>query len=133
MIQYTDQIRSYIKNRCILSIQAKDILNEICRVYGNNELSFSSVTRSCNKFKSGADSVEDAPHADQNLQLRKKIVEKVTNLVDTDARFTTRHIAKCIGISEGAAHTILKQDLKMGRISAKWIPLSLQKNKNLLE
>ena len=31
---------SYIKNRCILGIQAKDIFNEICRVYGNNELSF---------------------------------------------------------------------------------------------
>ena len=34
------KIRSYIKNRCILGIQAKDIFNEICRVYGNNELSF---------------------------------------------------------------------------------------------
>ena len=60
---FTDQIRSYIKNRCILGIQAKDIFNEICRVYGNNELSFSSVTRWCKKFKSGVDSVEDAPHA----------------------------------------------------------------------
>ena len=34
------KIRSYIKNRCILGIQTKDIFNEICRVYGNNELSF---------------------------------------------------------------------------------------------
>ena len=34
------KIRSYIKNRCILGIQAKDIFNEICHVYGNNDLSF---------------------------------------------------------------------------------------------
>ena len=34
------------------------------------------------------------------------------NLVATDARFTTRHIAKCVGISVGAAHTILRRDLK---------------------
>ena len=60
---FTDQIRSYIKNPCILGIQAKDIFNEIFRVYRNNELSFSSVTRWCKKFKGGVDSVEDAPHA----------------------------------------------------------------------
>jgi hypothetical protein len=59
---FTDQIRSYNKNRCILYIQAKDIFNEICLVYGNNELSFSSVTRWCQTFKSGVDSVTDAPH-----------------------------------------------------------------------
>ena len=53
-----------------------------------------------------------------------KIVEKVTNLVATDARFTSRHIAKCVGISVGAAHTILRRDLKMIRISARWIPPS---------
>ena len=41
----------------------KSYLMKICRVYGNNELSFSSITRWCKKFKSGVDSVEDAPHA----------------------------------------------------------------------
>ena len=60
---FTDQIRSYVENRCILGIQAKDIFNEIRRVYGNNELSFSSVKRWCRKFKSGVVSVENAPHA----------------------------------------------------------------------
>ena len=54
---------SYVENRCILGIQAKDIFNEIRRVYGNNELSFSSVKRWCKKFKIGLVSVEDAPHA----------------------------------------------------------------------
>ena len=51
-------------------------------------------------------------HAVRKLQRRKNIVEKVTNLVATDARFTTRHIhvAKCVGISVGAAHTILGRD-----------------------
>ena len=62
-------------------------------------------------------------HAVRKLQLRKKKkVEKVTNLVATDARFTTRHIAKCVGISVGADHTILMHDLKMRRISARWMP-----------
>ena len=70
-------------------------------------------------------------HAVRKLQLRKKIVEKATNLVATDARFTTRHIAKCVGISVGAAHTILRGDLKMKRISARWIPHPLTKEQKL--
>ena len=41
MSAFTDQNTVlYIKNRCILGMQAKDIFNEICRVDGNNELSF---------------------------------------------------------------------------------------------
>ena len=81
---------------------------------GTTNFLFSSVTRWCKKFKSGVDSVEDAPHA-----RRPKTVEKVKNLVATDARLTTRHIAKCVGISVGAVHTILRHDLKMRRISAR--------------
>ena len=100
---------------------------------GATNFLFSSVTRWCKKFKSGVDSVEDAPHArSPKTATSQKIVKKVTNLVATDARFTTRHIAKCVGISVGASHTILRRDFKMRRISARWIPISLQKNKNLL-
>ena len=134
------KILSYIKNRCILGIQAKDIciqakdiFNEIYRVYGSNELSFSSVTRECKKFKSGVDLVEDAPHARRpKTATSQKIIKKVTNLVATDARFTTRHIAKCVGMSVRAAHTILRLDLKMRRISARWIPHLVTKEQNLL-
>ena len=86
--------KSYIKNLCILGIQAKNIFSEICRVYGNNDLSFSSVTWWCKKFKSGVDLVEDAPHVRRpKTTTSQKIVEKVTDLFATDARFTTWHIA----------------------------------------
>ena len=84
----------------------------------------------CKKFKSGVDLVEDAPHAHRpKTATSQKIVEKVTNLVATDARFTTGHIAKCVGISVGAAHTVLRRDLKMRRISARWIPHRYKRTK----
>ena len=90
------------------------------KLNGNNELSFSSVTRWCKKFKSGVDSVEDAPHAHSpKTATSQKIGEKVTNLVATYARFTTKHVAKCVGISVGATHTILRR--------ARWIPHLLSK------
>ena len=93
---------------------------------------FSSVTRWCKKFKSGVDSVEDASHARRPKTVTlQKIVEKVTNWVATDTRFTTRHIAKCVGISVGAAHTILRRDLKMRKISARLIPHLVTKEQKL--
>jgi hypothetical protein len=53
-------------------------------------------------------------------------------LIVTDARFTTRYKAKCVGISIGAAHTIIiRSDLKMRRISARWIPNLLTKEQKL--
>ena len=70
-------------------------------------------------------------HAFQKPATLQKLVEKVTNLVATEARFTTMHIAKCVGISVGAAHTILRRDLKMKRISARWIPHLLTKEQEL--
>ena len=93
---------------------------------------FSSITRWCKKFKSDVDSVEDAPHARRSKTATlQKIVEKLTNVVATDARFTTRHIAKCVGISVGAAHRIPRRDLKMRRISARWKPRLVTKEQKL--
>ena len=89
---------------------------------GTTNFLFSSVTRWCKKLKSGVDSVEDAPYARRpKTATSQKIVEKVTNLVATNAKLPTRHTAKCVGVSVGAAHTILRHDLKMKKISARWI------------
>ena len=61
---------------------------------GTTNFLFSPVTCWCKKFKSDVDSVEDAPHACRpQTATSQEIVEKVTNLVASDVRFTTRHIA----------------------------------------
>ena len=47
---------------------------------GTTNFLFSSVTRWCKKFRSGVDSVEDAPHARRpKTATSQTIVEKVTN------------------------------------------------------
>ena len=56
------QIRSYIQARQKLAISAKNIFKEICDIYGNNEVSYSTVTRWISKFKSGREQVEDRRH-----------------------------------------------------------------------
>jgi hypothetical protein len=64
-------------------------------------------------------SSEDATHARRrNTATSVKMVAKVKKHVKPtqDIRGSTRQIASIVGISLKAAHTILKQDLKMKKI-----------------
>jgi hypothetical protein len=49
---------AYIKARALLGCSSKDIFNEIKVVYGVTSLSYDTVRRRKNKFKSGLQSVE---------------------------------------------------------------------------
>jgi hypothetical protein len=67
-------------------------------------------------------SVKDATRARHpKTATSPKINEKVMDLIATDARFTTRYIAKCVGISVGPAHTILRRGLAFMSPSERYI------------
>jgi hypothetical protein len=50
------------------------------------------------------------------------MVEKVREILSTDARFTLWEETRKVGISIGAVHSILRKHLKMNKITAPWIP-----------
>ena len=129
---FSGEIRAYIKNRCILGIRPIDIFNELCRIYGKDELSYPSVFRWCKWFNTSLYALEDAPHARRPRSATgPKMVAKVKKMVANDARFSVKHIARCVCISTGAVHTILNRDLKMKRICARWVPHLLTKEQKL--
>ena len=53
---------------------------------------------------------------------RKEIVSKIKEIIEGDARFTVRDIARKVGISLSTVHLILKKHLKVRKISARWVP-----------
>lgn len=117
------EIRAYIKTRCQLGVSAKEIFGELCDVHGQNEVSYATVTRWVKKFKSGCDSVQDAPKSGRPCNATSKsMVEIVCDVVKSDARLTTTQIANMVGISAASVFRILKRNLKMRRITARWIP-----------
>ena len=86
-------------------------------------MSFPTVFRWFKKFQAGSVSTEDASHCRRpKTATSAKMVAKVKRIVTSDARYTTRQIASMVGISLGAAHAILKHNLKMRKICARWIP-----------
>ena len=53
---------------------------------------------------------------------RKEIVSKIKEIIEGDARFTVRDIARKVGISLSMVHLILKKHLRVRKISARWVP-----------
>jgi histone-lysine N-methyltransferase SETMAR len=47
---------------------------------------------------------------------------EIKNIIEGDARFTVRDIARKIGISLSTVHCILKKHLKVRKISARLVP-----------
>jgi hypothetical protein len=104
----------YINVRHQLGVEPKTIYNEICQVYGDNEVSYRHVRNWIAKFKTGLESIKDA--------VTPKNIKNFSIILETDARHTFRDIAKMVGISEGSVRTILKKKLEMSRITSRWIP-----------
>ena len=57
----------------------------------------------------------------QNLHLVKKSF-KIKEIIEGDARFTVRDIARTVGISLSMVHLILKKHLKVRKTFARWVP-----------
>ena len=59
---------------------------------------------------------------DQQPKKTMKKIDFVRNLVKKDGRLTVYQIAETVGISVDLAHSILHDDLCLGKLSARWVP-----------
>ncbi|XP_068229679.1 protein GVQW3-like [Palaemon carinicauda] len=76
-----------------------------------------------NRFKSGRVSAESDPRSGRPQTARSAaVVERVQNLVMADRRSTVRETAQEVGLSKDSAHAILRDDLNMHRVAAKFVP-----------
>ena len=117
-----DEIRAYIKARSKLGWSLKKLMTEISTAFGPSCVSYDTVRRWKKKFKSGVESIKNAPKSGRPKSAsRKEIVSKIKKIIEGDARFTVRDIARKVGISLSTVHLILKH-LKVRKISAIWVP-----------
>ena len=117
------EIRSYIKARNELKIEPKTIYYEICKVYGDIEVSYRLVRNWIGNCNGGRDSTQDASRSGRpRTAVTSKNISKVSEILNSDARYTSCAIARMTGISEASTHTILKKNLELTRKKARWIP-----------
>ena len=118
-----DKIRAYIKARSKLGCSLKKLMTEISTAFGPSCVSYDTVRRWKKKFESGVESIKNAPKSGRPKSAsRKEIVSKIKEIIEGDARFTVRDIARKVGISLSTVHLILKKHLKVRKISARWVP-----------
>ena len=113
-----DEIRAYIKARSKLKLTT-----EISTAFGPSCVSYDTVRRWKKKFESGVESIKNAPKSGRPKSAScKEIVSKIKEIIEGDARFTVRDVARKVGISLSTVHLILKKHLKVRKISARWVP-----------
>ena len=118
-----DEIRAYIKARSKLGCSLKKLMTEISTAFGPSCVSYDTVQRWKKKFESGVESIKNAPKSGRlKSASRKEIISKIKEIIEGDARFTVRDIARKVGISLSTVHLILKKHLKVRKISARWVP-----------
>ena len=116
------EIRSYIKCRIRLNIDSKQILNELCGIYGPQTISMRTVFRWVKACKAGKFSVEDDTRPGRpKTSVTKANIAVVKIVVEQDARLSVKDIASCTGISEVSVQTILKKRLDLRKVCARWV------------
>ena len=119
------EIRTYIKCRIRLNIDSKQILNELCGIYGPQTISMRTVFRCVKAFKAGQFSVEADTRTGRpksSITNLKANIGAVKIVVEQDARLSVKDIASCTGISEGSVQIILKKRLDLKKVCARWVP-----------
>ncbi|GFT41707.1 HTH_48 domain-containing protein [Nephila pilipes] len=76
-----------------------------------------------NRFKDGRTSAESEQCCGRPQTARSAAnVERMRNLVMADRRLTVQEIAEEVGVSKDSAHALLREDLNMNRVAAKFVP-----------
>ncbi|KAL4083495.1 hypothetical protein QTP88_028811 [Uroleucon formosanum] len=95
-------------------------------VYGDEALKKTAVYDWFKRFKNGQESLEDEERSGRpSTSKNDETIEKVKNLVRSDRRLRIQDMANALGISYGSVQNILKDDLGMRRVCAKFVPCIL--------
>ncbi|KAJ4435187.1 hypothetical protein ANN_23763 [Periplaneta americana] len=133
LAQNRDQWRAYMTERieqryCIKFCQKLDdsqsqTIRKIQQVFGEDAMSVTQIKEWFNRFKDGRTSAESEQRCGRPQTARSAaVVERVRNLVMADRRLTMQEIAEEVGVSKDSAHAILRDDLNMNRVAAKFVP-----------
>lgn len=98
-------------------------IRKIQQVFGEDAMGVTQIKEWFNRFKDGRTSAESEQRCGRPQTARSAaVVERVRNLVMADRRLTVREIAEEVGVSKDSAHAILREDLNMNRVAAKFVP-----------
>ncbi|PNF30284.1 hypothetical protein B7P43_G15336 [Cryptotermes secundus] len=118
--------RANIEFMCKLGKSASETQSALQQVYGDTALKKSAVYHWFSRFKNGQETLEDDQRSGRPSTSRtEKNIGKVRQLIRCDGRMTIAELEQEVGIFHGSIYTILSDDFKMIRVSAKFVPRQL--------
>ena len=117
----TKDVRSVIKFCVSANMTPVDTYKFISR--RKTSVQRSLVYRWHKRFTDGETGVEDKKRPGQPPALKEKVLEETIN---KDRRKTVRELGVTLGVSKTTVHKTLTQDLKMNKVSARWVPRLLR-------
>mgnify|MGYP003623263763 CR=1 FL=1 len=113
----------FLHLRGVTPIEIHRQLSETC---GDGVMNVKNVRSWVRQFKEGRTSCDNEPKQPRPRTSRSAAnIERVEKLVLEDRRVSVKSIASKVGISVGSVHTIMHDDLKMRKVSSRWVPRML--------
>ena len=81
------------------------------------------------RFKEGRESVRDDERYGRSKEVRTpELIGQIKNFMDKDRRVSLETISAQFDVSVGTVHTIIREELKMRKICAKFVPRVLRED-----
>jgi ribosomal protein L31E len=111
---------------CRLGKSASMTLSALQEVYSDTALKKFAFYNWFSRFKNGQEKLEDDQCSGRPSTSRApEMIEKVRQQIQCGRRMTIMELEQEIGICHGSIHAILSNDLKMRRVSAKFVSRQL--------
>ena len=91
--------------------------------YGPFCMNQSSVFQWHKRFKEGRESVRDDERCERSREVRtSEMIGQINDFMNRDRRVSIETLSTQFNVSVGAVHTIIREELKMRKICAKFVP-----------
>ena len=117
------EIRAYIKGRSVLGLKPVDIHRDVCDIFGQGQMSYMTICRWVARFTSVHQQLKDAAHRGRPaITTTKHNIERIRQILEKDARYAVRQLARMTSLSLARIHCILKKHLQLRKNNARWRP-----------
>ena len=100
-----------------------ETIRKIQQAFGEDAMGPTSIKEWYNRFKDGRTSAEsDSRSGRPSTSRNDAVIDQVRALVLEDRRITVRELADEVDISIGSVHSLLREDLALRRVAAKFVP-----------